>query len=162
MSDIVQVPPLPVIPSPTDLRPDDRQRIFRHVAGALVNTLFSEVGEMVTDSGNFANGGYGFRASAVDLGALQNLINDGLSRFSMSEIRRRWDVDVFHWMAGAIRMWIQRCKAISFELHDNGISVSIDTQDDRGHYHYEFDVSPAATIKEPSRPLETRPWVETG
>src|SRR5258708_643119 len=142
MSDIVQFPPLPVIPSPTDLWPDDRQRVLRHVAGALVNTLFSKDGEMVTEGGTFANGGYGFRASAVDLGALQNLINDGLSRFSMSEVRRRWKVDMLHWMASAVRMWIQRCKEISFELHENGVHVSIDTQDDRGYYHYEFDVFP--------------------
>jgi predicted 2-oxoglutarate/Fe(II)-dependent dioxygenase YbiX len=97
---------------------------------------------MVTDGGTFANGGYGFRASAVDLGALQNLINEGLSRFSMNEVRRRWKVDMFHWMASAVRMWIQRCKEISFDVNGYGVHVSIETQDDRGYYHYEFDVFP--------------------
>jgi len=38
--------------------------------------------------------------------------------------------------------WIQRCKAIHFDLGENGVSLTIETQDDRGYYEYKLDVFP--------------------
>lgn len=89
---------------------------------------------------------HGFRASAVDLGALQDLIEEALARFEMSQVRERWDVDVRTWIGHTIVSWIQRCKVVQFELGETGIHVKIETQDDRGYYQYELDVFPGRSV----------------
>jgi hypothetical protein len=139
VSDIVHFPPLPPIRIPSDFRPDERQRTFDHAATALTGSIFE---------GNVAvaNSTLGFRASAVDLGAIQTLLNDGLARLSMAQVHQRWEEDVKRWISAALRAWIQRCKEMSFQLADNGVHVSIETQDDHGYYRYEFDVFPGRDL----------------
>jgi hypothetical protein len=139
MSDVVLFPPLPPIPQPPASEPDERQQTFRSIIG----NLTSQLGTPVAGSGVAPiDRNAGYRASAVDLGRLQEVLGEGIARFDMAMVRERWNVDVQAWMFRAIRMWTQRCKAMHLELADNGIAVRLDTQDDRGYYEYSFDVFP--------------------
>ena len=82
----------------------------------------------------------GFPASAVDLGALKDALEGGIARFAFSHLRERWDEDVRSWMQQDVHAWVQRCKLSRIRLFDQGIDVSLETQDDHGYYHYRFDV----------------------
>ena len=116
--------------------PDDRQRVSTHVVSALINQLATPV------AGSERLKPYGFPASAVDLGVLQTVLNTGLGHFTMDQVRERWDDDVKNWIISAIRTWVQRCKEMHLDVADNGVHVSMQTQDDHGYYSYEFDVFP--------------------
>lgn len=116
--------------------PDDRQRFSTHIINNLINQLATPV------EGSDREKPYGFRASAVDLGVLQSLLNDGLRYFSMEDVRERWEIDVLRWLSGAIHAWVQRPKLMHFDLRDLGIHVLLETQDDHGYYNYEFDIFP--------------------
>lgn len=137
VSDVLLFPPLPPTPEPPVAPPDDRQRTFYRITGRLGEQLAGSDGELT-----FANTTQGFRASAVDLGALQDIIEAALVRFDMTQIRERWDVDVRIWVGHTIVSWIQRCKFVQFDLAENGVHLTIETQDDRGYYQYELDVFP--------------------
>lgn len=84
----------------------------------------------------------GFGASAVDVGALREMLARGIAAFDMAAVRERWDEDLRIWMDDVILNWVQRCKRIHMELGERGVSITIETQDDRGYYTYEFDVFP--------------------
>jgi len=107
--------------------------------GIKANMVGAFSGERVPAS---ANTFVGFRASAVDLGALQTLFERGLVAFDTNLVRERWNDDVFVWIANVIRTWVQRCKSMHFDLTEEGIRIRLETQDDLGYYNYEFDVFP--------------------
>ena len=136
MSEVVYFPPLPPIPKPPSVPLDERQQQFYRITVGLLTQLSGE-GEVAT-----TNMAHGFRACAVDLGILQDIINDALAPFDMNQIRERWDADLFRWLTHVLKSWIQRCKEMHFDLAENGIRIRFETQDDRGHYQYEFDVFP--------------------
>jgi hypothetical protein len=75
----------------------------------------------------------GFPASAVDLGRLQTEIERAFAGWSSEEIRSRWRSDVFPWVSQFTRTWVQRRSV----LH---VRIGLDTKDDRGYYHYVFEV----------------------
>ncbi|HEX8408387.1 MAG TPA: hypothetical protein VF883_05955 [Thermoanaerobaculia bacterium] len=137
MSDVLLFPPLPPTPAPPVAPLDERQQTFYRITSRLVEQLAQQDGEVT-----YVDTTHGFRASAVDLGALQGLIEQALARFDMSQMRERWDVDVRTWIGHTIVSWIQRCKVVQFELGETGIHIKIETQDDRGYYQYELDVFP--------------------
>jgi len=136
MAEISLFPPLPPLPEPVALPPDQRQQTFERIAGALTAQIDDEAGVKV------ANTARGYYASAVDLGALQEILGNAIERFDMTEVRDRWSHDVFAWFRRSILSCVQRCKEITFDLEENGIRISLETQDDRGYYRYEFDVFP--------------------
>lgn len=135
MSEVLQFPPMPPMPEPPEVPLDERQRTYYHVTGALMRQLIN--GEPA-----FTDTTHGFRASAVDLGAIQDIIDDALAAFDMKRLRERWDVDVRKWIGHTIVTWIQRCKYVHFNLAENGVHITIETQDDHGYYQYELDVFP--------------------
>lgn len=135
---MVHFPPFPTIPPAPAGGVDVRQRQFRHIAGALADQLLH-------GAAGGANVISGFRASAVDLGALQNVLNGGLSRRTMHDVRDRWDSDAGRWVSGVILAWVQRVKEMSFQLAELGVHVSLQTQDDHGSYLYQFDIFPGRT-----------------
>jgi len=137
MADITRFPPLPAIPNPPVTDPDKRQRTFQRIVGNLTAQLTGADAQVGT-----ANTTRGYRASAVDLGALQEMLGRAIERFDMTQVRERWDEDLFAWMRGAIFVWIQRCKMLQMTVEDRGIRIVLETQDDHGYYHYEFDVFP--------------------
>ena len=137
MTEVVKFPPLPTVPEPPAGMDDERQRTFVRIVEGLTG--------QVTEDGvhiRAANLVTGYRASAVDVGRLQELMEEALARFEMNQVRERWSDDVFAWMRRLLLTWIQRCKSIHFDLLDTGIHVQLETQDDRGYYQYEFDVFP--------------------
>lgn len=136
MADVARFPPLPPIPDPPAAAPDPRQETFHRIIGPIAGPL--------ADGGQIraSNTTSGYRASAVDLGSLQELLGSAIARFDMAQLRDRWNEDVFTWMRCAVFLWVQRCKLLRMTLEDNGIRISLQTQDDRGYYHYEFDVFP--------------------
>ena len=136
MAELAHFPPLPPIPIRPAGPADERQRRFHHIVGSIIDALCDE-GDVEA-----ADVSFGFRASAVDLGALQDMIHAGLAPFNMQQIRERWDVDVQDWLAAMIRGWVQRYKLLRFELCENGVHITLQTQDDRGYYAYEFDAFP--------------------
>ncbi len=84
----------------------------------------------------------GFRASAVDVGVLQDMLGRAIAHFNVTQVRERWNEDLFDWMRQAILGWVQRCKLLQMRVQENGIRIVVGTQDDRGYYRYEFDVFP--------------------
>lgn len=62
----------------------------------------------------------------------------------MDDVRQRWNEDLFRWCVDALTGWVQRRKILNLRLEDNGIHVTMTTQDDRGYYTYEFDVFPGS------------------
>ena len=136
MTDVLRFPPLPPLPSPPASSLDERQQTFNDIIGNLTSAL-SQRGGVAT-----VNTTTGFHASAVDLGYLQNVIGDAIALFDMAQVRERWSVDLFDWIRRTLTSSIQRCKQIHFDLEENGIRITLDAQDDRGYYHYEFDVFP--------------------
>ncbi|HYC90718.1 MAG TPA: hypothetical protein VEO54_15990 [Thermoanaerobaculia bacterium] len=137
MSDVLLFPPLPPMPEPPTVPLDERQQTFYRITGKIVEQLAQHDGEVTyTDTTR------GFRASAVDLGVLQEILEEALARFDMSQLRQRWDVDVRVRVGHTIVSWIQRCKYVHFDVAENGVHITIETQDDRGYYQYELDVFP--------------------
>ena len=108
MSDVVLFPPLPPMPAPPVAPLDERQQTFYRITSRLVEQLARQDGEVT-----YVDTTHGFRASAVDLGALQDLIEEALARFEMSQVRERWDVDVRTWIGHTIVSWISAAKSCS-------------------------------------------------
>jgi hypothetical protein len=137
MSEVVPFPPLPPVPQPPVGPEDERQQTFARIVGNITGALFSE-GE--TRIGNTATG---FRASAVDLGQLQAMMEDAIATWDMEQVRARWEEDLFKWVHRLLRGWVQRPKHMQFDIDDDeGIRIRLETQDNRGYYHYQFDVFP--------------------
>jgi hypothetical protein len=136
MSEVVQFPPLPPVPEPPAGPEDERQQTFARIVGNITGALFSEgeprVGNTVT----------GYRASAVDVGQLQAMIEEAIATWTMEQVRARWEEDLFKWVHRFLRGWVQRCKHMQFDIEDNGIEIRLETQDDRGYYHYKFCAFP--------------------
>ena len=128
-------PPLPPMPEPPAVPLDERQRTYYHITARLMEQLVK--GEL-----SYTDTTHGFRASAVDLAVLQDMIEEALVRFDMDRLRERWEVDVRRWIGHTIVSWVQRCKSVELDLCDNGVHLTIETQDDRGYYQYELDVFP--------------------
>ena len=84
----------------------------------------------------------GMSASGVNLGKLQSLLEGMICEFDMGELSERWDDDVRSALQDAVLEWVQRVDAFELELHDSGVSISLQTQDDYGFYQYGFDVFP--------------------
>ena len=84
----------------------------------------------------------GMPASAVNLGKLQSLLETVISELEQPELRVRWDDDVRSALQDALLEWVQRVDAFDLQVHESGVSVSIQTQDDFGYYQYGFDVFP--------------------
>ena len=127
---------LPPVPPPPSFGPDPRQEIFYQTVGRLGAEL-QEKGEI-----RVASTATGYPASAVDLGRLQTEIEQALAGLTLDEIRSRWDAEVLPWLAEFTRNWIQRRKTLRTEIRGHGIALTIETQDDIGHYTYAFDVFP--------------------
>jgi len=137
MSEVVRFPPLPPVPIPPSGPLDERQNTFRRIIGNITGELFQQDGEvgvvsMVT----------GYRASAVDVGQLQQMIDDAISTWTMDMVRDRWKADLFEWLHQLLRGWVQRCKHMQFDIEGKGIGIHLETQDDRGYYNYDFDAFP--------------------
>lgn len=108
---------------------------MRRVAETLADAFLANGGGV-----GVANTTTGFRASAVDLGQLQAIINDALAPFNMDHVRERWNEDIGKWLARFLMSWTQRCKEIHFDREgERGIYIRLVTQDDHGYYTYEFD-----------------------
>ena len=110
-------------------------------------SIIGNLGDALFEHGGVAtiNTSTGFRASAVDLGYLQDTIGHAIALFDMDQVRERWNVDLFDWVRKTLRTSIQRCKGMQFELAENGIHITLETQDDHGYYNYQFDVFPGRT-----------------
>ena len=144
MSKVVPFPPLPPVQAPPAASPDPRQETFYSVVGTITAEMIRQSPDATVHTGN---GVTGYRASAVDVGHIQELLEAGIRHFDMDDVRARWNVDLFQWFLSALSGWIQRRKYLHFDLEDNGIRVTIQTQDDRGYHHYEFDVFPGKNLR---------------
>jgi hypothetical protein len=136
MAEIARFPPLPPLPEPVSLPVDTRQVTFDRIAGCLTEQMNEGAGVAAT---NTARGHY---ASAVDLGALQEILAKAIERLDMTEVRDRWSDDLFAWFRKSLLSCVQRCKEINFDLAERGVRITLETQDDHGYYRYEFDVFP--------------------
>lgn len=125
-------PPLAAQPSPAVLPADPRQARTRHILG----TLTSQLGG-VAEAGTRT----GYRASAVDVGRLQEVIERSLTRFDDTRLSARWD-EIQGWIVTLLRAWVQRAKRLQVERAEKGIRIEIEAQDDLGYYTYGFDVFP--------------------
>lgn len=134
--EIVQFPPLPPLPVPPEGGMDPRQAKVSRIASSLASVLR---GPMELGGPNLSRG---FRASAVDLGALQAMLEQALARFDGERLRARWDQDVRNWIAQALLRWVQRLKSLKLRLVEDAVQIELETQDDRGYYQYQFEVSP--------------------
>jgi hypothetical protein len=88
----------------------------------------------------------GMAASAVNLAQLQSLLEGVIVRFEVAELTARWDDDIQAALQDVVLEWVQRVDAFDMQIHESGVSVSIQTQDDYGYYQYGFDVFPGRTV----------------
>lgn len=84
----------------------------------------------------------GMAAASVDLGRLQGLLEGVIVDFEQAELAARWREDVEEALQSTILEWVQRLDAFELELHESGVRVSLQTQDDFGYYQYGLDVFP--------------------
>src|SRR5258708_1148928 len=105
MKPVARFPPLPPIPQPEEAVPDERQQTSDRIARNLGGSLDSSTGSV-----QVANVITGFRASAVDLGVLQDMLGRAIEHLDMASVRERWNEDLFLWFHRALMTWIQRCK----------------------------------------------------
>ncbi len=84
----------------------------------------------------------GMGASSVNLGQLQTIIETILADITLPELTARWNDDVSTAVQDALLEWVQRVDHFELELHESGVRVSLQTQDDFGYYHYAFDAFP--------------------
>ena len=151
MSNVTRFPPLPPVQAPPSGPLDPRQETFYRIAGNLVTQLLqNDEASIIT-----TNTVTGYRASAVDVGHLQELLEAGIRLLDINDVRERWDVDLFDWCCKALFGWVQRRKLLRFSVEEKGIRVFMETQDDRGYYLYEFDVFPGKGLRLP-RPATHR------
>lgn len=122
----------PAIPKPPKLE-DPRQGLLRHVAQAFHRAQADQV------SVSASNTTSGFRASAADLGALQDLIRTGLAGLDEGELDAEWD-EVEKYVKRVVRTWVQRVKRARVAHEGLKVRVELVTQDDRGFYDYAFEV----------------------
>ena len=125
---------LPPIPEPPSFGPDPRQETFYRIVGRLTSALSGAEGDV-----RAAATATGYPASAVDLGRLQTEIERALAGWSRRDIRVRWRDEVFPWISGLTRGWVQRRSILTLKRTRTGIRVILDTKDDRGSYHYVFE-----------------------
>lgn len=154
MADVLRFPPLPPIPEPPTGLHDERQTTFARIIGGLASQLSNA--EVFVSPANVATG---YRASALDLGRIQEEIEGALELFDMEQVRSRWDDDLFIWLRRMLLTWIQRCKYLHFDTDgEKGIHIEVQTQDDRGYYEYHLDVFPGrGSTKVPTAPAPTAP-----
>jgi hypothetical protein len=114
---------------------DRRQAIAARVIGRLEDLSQSSMSSVST---RFATG---FHASAIDLGALQQVIERGISRFDDLQLAERWS-EIHDWIQRVLRAWVQRRKKVKIQRLAMGIRIELETQDDLGYYSYAFDVFP--------------------
>jgi hypothetical protein len=126
---------LPPVPEPPSFGPDPRQETFYAIVGRLGAALSEVEGEV-----RVAATSTGYPASAVDLGRLQSEMERALAGWSSSEIRSRWRDEVFPWISQFTRAWVQRRSILTAKRTRSGIRIVLDTKDDRGYYHYVFEV----------------------
>jgi hypothetical protein len=88
----------------------------------------------------------GMAASAVNLAQLQSLLEGVIVKFEVAELTARWDNDIQAALQDVVLEWVQRVDAFDMQIHESGVSVSIQTQDDYGYYQYGFDVFPGRTV----------------
>mgnify|MGYP000742728105 CR=1 FL=1 len=139
-------PPTPAAPPPakTELRPvpealrydDPRQDLGRRTLGKGTAQLGRRGGSVTYNLTT------GMAASGVNLGELQTLLEAVVADFDMSELSSRWRVDVHDALQDAILEWVQRLDAFELVLHESGVSISLQTQDDYGYYQYGLDIFP--------------------
>jgi hypothetical protein len=128
-------PPLPPVkPPPPGRGTDPRQTGALRMAEGLAGRLPSAV-----------HTGVGFRASAVDLGELKELLEAGTRRITMAQLEARFDDDLRGFIHSVVTSWVQNPREIVSELHAHGIRVRIVTEDDFGAYTYLFDVLPRSS-----------------
>src|SRR4051812_11265047 len=121
-SDVVgKLPPLGAIPPPPRTGPDPRQRRTEQIVG----NIEKQLGGRVHVVGGV--GGGGFAASEVSLGKLQAALESGLRRFTMMQLRARWDDDVRQWTIDFAMAWVQRIKVFNVTLEENGIHIRMQT-----------------------------------
>ena len=130
------LPPLGKPPDPPRLPPDPRQAVADAIKFGLVRGLLGEE-PTTTDVPRT-----GFHAAGVHVGQLKAAMESGLVAFDMATVTARWDVDVQRWLLDLLKAWVQRWKLARLEPRDNGIAVTLETQDDLGYYTYGFDVFP--------------------
>lgn len=136
---IALFPPVPAVPPPPRLGVDTRQASSAKLLGrisALVAPSAEVGGPNLTT---------GYHASAVDIGKLQGVLEDGLRRFDDAAVEVRWSDELAPWIRTVLRAWIQRVKMMRVELAGEGIRVELETQDDLGYYSYGFDIFPRRT-----------------
>jgi hypothetical protein len=135
-------------PSRTELQPvpeapryeDPRQDLGRRTLGKGTAQLGRRGGSVTY---NLVTG---MPASAVNLGELQGLLEGVVSDFEMAELSARWDPEVKEALQDVLLEWVQRLDAFELQLHESGVSISLQTQDDYGYYQYGLDVFPGRTI----------------
>jgi hypothetical protein len=69
-----------------------------------------------------------------------------LADFEVEELNSRWQVDVHNFLQEVLLDWVQRLDAFELVLHESGVSISLQTQDDYGYYQYGFDVFPGRGV----------------
>ena len=82
----------------------------------------------------------------MNLARLQGLLEGVIVNFEMAELSDRWDDDVQAALQDVVLEWVQRVDAFDMQLHESGVSISLQTQDDYGYYQYGFDVFPGRTV----------------
>ena len=130
---IAKFPPLPKVPEAPVGPADERQRNTQRIVGNIAAQTPGVVGHV--------NDPRGFRASAVDVGRLQGLLEKGLGRFDEAQLIDRWE-ELRSWMSALVLEWVQRVKMLRIERRELGIRVELQTQDDLGYYDFAFDVFP--------------------
>ena len=138
---VLPLPPLPEIPPPPESPLDPRQTTVARITGSLGAQLG---GQMHLRGPQLATG---FRAASVDLAELSAVLTGGIAKLDAAQVAARWNDDVFAWLSRAVLRWVQRVKMVRIERDESsgGIHVLLETQDDHGYYHYEFDVFPRTT-----------------
>jgi hypothetical protein len=126
-------PPLAQIPAGPKLGVDPRQNRTRRILNNIGDAMGASPGPVPVR---------GYFASAVDVGAVQAALEQGLARFNEERLASRWE-EIFGWIADFLRAWIQRCKEMMIERRGPAVRIEIVTQDDLGYYNYGFDIFPA-------------------
>lgn len=135
-SPVALFPPLPRVPPPPDSLADPRQTNTARILGVFADAASP------THQVSGANLSTGFPAASVDLGRLQQALEDGLARFDAAQLEARWP-KLNGWIHSVLGAWVQRRKMVKIERREKGIRIELETQDDLGYYTYGFDVFPS-------------------
>lgn len=123
-----------VAPVPDPLK-DRRQRR----AAAILRNLRGQLDGMLTRGANLETG---FPAARVDLGALQEMLEQSLAGLDMPGLRARWEVDVRRFLEETLEAHVQRLKDLELQCGEQAVHIRFRTQDDLGWYSYGFDLVP--------------------